>query len=70
MSTALPLKDEDDAFVRPFIEQGFDVDSVCYFGESILLPEYRGQGLECAFSRRARRMLERLPACVTPPFVR
>ena len=49
MSTALPLKDEGDAFVRPFIEQGFDVDSVCYFGESILLPEYRGQGLGVRF---------------------
>ncbi|MFC0337784.1 hypothetical protein SAMN05421848_1423 [Kushneria avicenniae] len=49
MSTALPLAHEDEAFMRPFIEQGFDVDCVCYFGESILLPEYRGQGLGVRF---------------------
>ncbi|ART62952.1 GNAT family N-acetyltransferase [Kushneria marisflavi] len=49
MSTALPLRDEDEAFMRPFIDQGFDVDTVCYFGESILLPEYRGQGLGVRF---------------------
>ena len=45
MSTALPLAHEDEAFRRPFVEQGIEVEAVCYFGESILLPEYRGQGL-------------------------
>ncbi|REC93694.1 GNAT family N-acetyltransferase [Kushneria indalinina] len=49
MSTALPLAHEDEAFKRPFVEQGIEVDSVCYFGESILLPEYRGQGLGVRF---------------------
>ncbi|WP_299260812.1 GNAT family N-acetyltransferase [uncultured Kushneria sp.] len=49
MSTALPLAHEDEAFMRPFIEQGFDIDSVCYFGESILLLDYRGQGLGVRF---------------------
>ncbi|GHC24580.1 GNAT family acetyltransferase [Kushneria pakistanensis] len=49
MSTALPLAHEDEAFMRPFIEQGIAVETVCYFGESILLPEYRGQGLGVRF---------------------
>lgn len=49
MSTALPLAHEDEAFRRPFIEQGIEVETVCYFGESILLPEYRGQGLGVRF---------------------
>lgn len=49
MSTALPLEDEDDAFVRPFAEEGIAVASVCYFGESLLLPDYRGRGLGVRF---------------------
>ncbi|MFG0250661.1 MAG: GNAT family N-acetyltransferase [Phycisphaeraceae bacterium JB051] len=44
-STALPLSDETDAFKRPFIEQRIDPAKVFYFGESVLLPAYRGQGI-------------------------
>lgn len=61
MSTALPLAHEDEAFMRPFIEQGFDIDSVCYFGESILLPDYRGQGLGVRFFEEREAHARRLP---------
>ena len=44
-STGIPLADETDAFRQPFIERGMDVGEVFYFGESVLLPEYRGHGL-------------------------
>jgi GNAT superfamily N-acetyltransferase len=44
-STGLPLADEDAAFQRPFVERGIDPQSVFYFGESVLLPAYRGLGL-------------------------
>lgn len=44
-STGLPLADDDDAFQAPFRAAGIPVESVFYFGESVLLPEYRGQGL-------------------------
>ncbi len=44
-STGLPLADEDDAFKQPFIERGIDPRQVFYFGESVLLPTYRGLGL-------------------------
>lgn len=44
-STGIPLAHESDAFKRPFIEQGFDPQSVFYCGESVLLPAYRGQGI-------------------------
>jgi GNAT superfamily N-acetyltransferase len=43
-STGLPLKEADPKFQKPFIDDGRPVDSVFYFGESVLLPEYRGQG--------------------------
>lgn len=43
-STALALSDEGPEFRRPFEHSGLSVSDYCYFGESILLPEYRGQG--------------------------
>lgn len=44
-STGLPLADDGDAFHRPFLERGLPLDEVFYFGESVLLSEYRRQGL-------------------------
>jgi GNAT superfamily N-acetyltransferase len=44
-STALPLVDEVDAFRRPLREAGIDERDVYYFGESVLLADYRGHGL-------------------------
>ncbi|WP_187775028.1 GNAT family N-acetyltransferase [Halomonas binhaiensis] len=44
-STGLPLAEAEADFQAPFHERGMDMNDVFYFGESILLPEYRGQGL-------------------------
>jgi GNAT superfamily N-acetyltransferase len=44
-STALPLRDETPNLQAPFVNAGIEVDSVCYFGESVLLPQWRGRGL-------------------------
>jgi len=48
-STGLPLGDETPAFQAPFIARGMSVADVFYFGESVLLPDYRGLGLGHAF---------------------
>ena len=48
-ATGLPLEDEEAAFVQPFIEQGYDPSTIFYFGESVLLPAYRGQGIGVRF---------------------
>ena len=49
-STALPLLDEQDAELRaPLAAAGFAPEAVCYFGESILLPGYRGRGAGVGF---------------------
>ena len=48
-TTCLPLSAEDADFHTPFIQAGYDVNSVMYFGESILLPAYRGAGYGKAF---------------------
>lgn len=44
-STGLPLADDAEAFQRPFRDAGRPVGDVFYFGESVLLPDYRGRGL-------------------------
>lgn len=44
-TTAIPLRDETDDIRRPFEEANFPINSIFYFGESILLPEFRGLGL-------------------------
>lgn len=48
-STALGLDEEDDYVQAPFVQAGIELGSVFYFGESVLLPEYRGLGLGVAF---------------------
>ena len=50
-STCLPLTDEDEAMQAPFRAAGIDPASVFYFGESVLLPAYRGRGVGVAFFR-------------------
>lgn len=44
-STGLPLADDGEAFHQPFLERGLPLDQVFYFGESVLLRDYRGRGL-------------------------
>ncbi len=44
-ATGLPLADDSEAFQRPWRDAGRSVNEVFYFGESVLLPEYRGQGI-------------------------
>lgn len=49
-STALPLLHENPEVRRPFEQSPeFDPAQVLYLGESVLLPDYRGQGLGHAF---------------------
>ncbi|GAB2523321.1 GNAT family N-acetyltransferase [Spirosoma aerophilum] len=44
-TTAIPLRDETSEVREPFLTAGYDIDALFYFGESILLPAYRGLGL-------------------------
>ncbi len=48
-ATASPLLDQDETIRGPFLRHGIDPAGVFYFGESVLLPEYRGQGIGHAF---------------------
>lgn len=42
-STAISLKHEVGEVLKPFLENGEPIDKICYFGESVLLPNYRGK---------------------------
>ncbi len=44
-TTCIPLADESPEVRLPFEKAGFDIDTIFYFGESILLKDYRGLGL-------------------------
>lgn len=44
-TTCLPLSDENSEIRSPFERAGFKVESIFYFGESLLLPGFRGRGL-------------------------
>ncbi len=44
-TTCVPLKYETQNVQQPFLEQNYDIDSIFYFGESVLLKPYRGRGL-------------------------
>ena len=50
-STGLPLAHEPASLTQPFVDHGFDVAKVFYFGESVLLPDYRGHGIGVGFFR-------------------
>lgn len=51
-STALPLADAGAEAQAPFVAGGHDIAAIDYFGESVLLPEYRGHGLGVKFFER------------------
>lgn len=48
-ATASPMRDQGEDFRGRFAEAGFDPETLFYFGESVLLPEYRGRGIGHAF---------------------
>jgi GNAT superfamily N-acetyltransferase len=72
-ATAIPLRDETENCQRPFLEQGIAPGSIFYFGESVLIPEYRGLGVGHAFfdhREAAARDLEGITHCAFCAVVR
>jgi GNAT superfamily N-acetyltransferase len=48
-ATCLPLEDESESVKAPFLAHGIAPSRVFYFGESVLLPHLRGQGIGVRF---------------------
>ena len=62
-STCLPLIDAEDEVIAPFRARGLAASRFFYFGESVLLPAYRGQGIGVAFFREREAHARRALAC-------
>mgnify|MGYP001264478671 CR=1 FL=1 len=50
-STGIPMEHETDNIKAPWAAKGYDVNRIFYFGESVLLKEYRGRGIGVEFFR-------------------
>ncbi len=50
-STGIPIEQEADNIKAPWLEKGFDLSQIFYYGESVLKKAYRGQGIGSAFFR-------------------
>lgn len=48
-TTCLPMEQSAPEFRQPFIDEGKDLSEIMYFGESVLLSEWRGKGIGKAF---------------------
>ena len=44
-STASPMAETDEEFIEPFKTDGYDITKVFYCGESVLIGDYRSQGV-------------------------
>ncbi len=64
-TTCMPLAEEGPEFQAPFKAGRYDLGDVCYFGESMLLPSYRGRGLGKEFFTRREAHAARLGAVIT-----
>ncbi|WP_209598115.1 GNAT family N-acetyltransferase [Ruegeria sp. HKCCSP351] len=51
-STGAPLTDHADDFAAAFADTGLDLSQIFYCAESVLLPDYRGQGVGHKFFDR------------------
>lgn len=50
-STGIPMEEAEADFSKPFLEAGWNPREIFYYGESVLLSAYRGQGVGSVFMR-------------------
>lgn len=59
-STGIPLDQALEEFQAPFLSQGYDPAKIFYFGESVLLKEFRGSGIGVRFFQEREGYANRL----------
>lgn len=67
-STAVHMTEEDDHITQPFRDAGIDLARICYFGESVLLDAYRGQGIGVRFFELREAHARSIPGVDTTMF--
>ena len=60
VATGTPMAGETEEVQRPFLAAGFDPEHFSYFGESVLLPRYRGRGIGVKFFEGREAQAKRL----------
>lgn len=60
VSTGVPMDQETEAFKAPFQRGGWEPGRIFYFGESVLQPRYRGQGVGVRFFEEREAYARRL----------
>lgn len=72
MATASPLSEHKAEFAEPFEKRGLDVGDFFYFGESVLLPDYRGRGVGVRFfgEREAEARRQGFSKCIFSAVIR
>lgn len=60
-TTGILASEEEESFRKPFRDHGLLPETVFYFGESILLDQYRGQGLGKKFFKEREQFARTLP---------
>lgn len=48
-ASAIPMEEEIASVTTPFLDAGLDPESIVYFGESLLLRDFRGHGVGVRF---------------------
>ena len=67
-STCLPMTDETPNVQEPFVQRGWDPADFFYFGESVLLPDYRGRGLGVTFFEKREEHAKSVSNCAYAGF--
>ncbi|MFP5385520.1 MAG: GNAT family N-acetyltransferase [Bacteriovoracia bacterium] len=67
-TTSILASEEEVNFRKPFEDHGFDSNRVFYFGESVLLSEYRGQGFGKIFFQEREAFARTIPLVDTLSF--
>lgn len=71
-ATAAPLLAHHREFAAPFVERGLAPEAIFYFGESVLLDDYRGRGVGVRFFEERERAARQqgLRTCVFSAVIR
>ena len=67
-TTGILASEEEESFRSPFIKHGLQPSSVFYFGESVLLPEYRGKGFGKLFFKEREDFASQIDEVTTLSF--
>ncbi len=67
-STAVHMTEEDDHITQSLRNAGMDLARICYFGESVLLDAYRGQGIGVRFFELREAHARTIPGVDTTMF--